>query len=1325
MKSISVPLDQLEPAPSKSISVPLDQLAAAPSRSISVPLDQLAAVPSQSISVPLTDLKSSQVELEPSAPALPQGVPDQERHNSDLLQNLNKMGFPVKPSWALGMEPEIPQYDYEKNGTYYRVIDGRPVPVWQNTDYGVMYDPSFDGVLDLATGGTWGLRKAAGQSIFKLFAPQAGKVARATLKSMGGKALAKDLAKRAGSEAAWGGLVGGSMEATNQATDSQLAGLAAGLGSPLGARLALSGARKAAGKGLEAAAHKAAKGSWSWPIEGKPSHSLLMRKLGTRAEAIGPDVAGKLLSTEAKLNLDLMAIRAEMGKFTLNDNLVNFLTGKRLWSDTTGLILGQKARDLAARVSPRMAAKMGLTPDELRQANVLAETTRGVDLNGVLQFGVMVKGKKVDGKVVKAWAHGLDPGQAQAAFAGARPEMQKLVLAYRMPAGGYTKPISLPPPGYNPRTAALSQVSQMLDLDTDHMANELGRQGKAPFVGALAAGGVDEQQARMAADRLGSMSAAQRAGLRGVSGQGKLGPEIMAPEVLGKPGLASLASDPLHRQLVKAGILEEGQYLPGYVSHAGVRAGETGVSTQTPTLQLNKMFEPMAQQRWKSEPTGARLDEAIVKQRSFAQEAMSHRALLKKIAPTILQPVPAKESLAPEAMKRVRRVYDPAAGRVVERFEVMTEVNVRPDEAKVLGINPGRYLMPTALDDQFQVLMGRRRSGQEETVLADGGRALRDLASYWVMNVLSAPGTVATNLAGGAFQYSGKWWEDLGRGSARQIKNTTLGPLLALTPKYRHMVPKEMFGQHSNLWRALGEDAGHFMHKTRQAMRDGEEVGLGKKALAAGDAALAGALKANLAPFSSVEDYWKRAVFISEARTLAENHVDDLIKAGKAQAGQRGKLVKQYIGGMLDERPNQFSNIMLGPVDRFAYLYQNIPKGLEWMRQNPLMRMIYPFATFPYKYSRMVGSQLNAFNPLSAMPMKERVARAGGLLGSAAAPYLALEAYLKATGQESEVEQLQERFRQEHPGEQWPGTRTGGRAYIGDAAPGPEGQKREQWLRTIKYGQMNLWPLTRGTWDLLRHGDSGEIKAVLDDMKSVGPLAPLAGQFFEMQPRFGPQDVAGQGGELASGFIPLHRWLEYIAKMGDRDEQTGEVARRTPRTAVEQIKSVIPGLRGDLHQPVDRVTGRPRTWNSSHETLKFFTGINPRDIEVAREAKAVAGYNLRQGKEWIKAERLADYFVGQHPQLSYDKLLAHKDKIMQAGQDTLRKLGKGREYQLFNAVREQAGEGFDPFDLSQQEALEKVSRKYSLTNRDLVRQWARFVGANNWIMENWDQLKED
>ncbi|MCB2226657.1 MAG: hypothetical protein KQH53_08260 [Desulfarculaceae bacterium] len=1259
-------------------------------------------------------------------------------------------GFPVEQGLAEAEEPQLPPgvYEYPSGGTYYRVQDGQAVPIGEKPVEGSMYDPGFDLPLDLMTGGLWGTRKLAGQALWKLMAPKAGQAARKMLASMGPGAIARVAGQEAAKEATWGGLAGAAMEATDQATGSKLSGLVAGLGAPMAARTGLTMTRKALGKGLESAAQKVAQKSWSWPMEGNETHGFLSRTLGTRAEAVGPDVYGSMLHKEAKLNRDLTRIQAEMGRYTLRPGLVEWLAGRRWMSPETGLILAQKARDAAGKIHPSLARTMGITPQEMITARSLAESMSGVDPNGVLQFGVKVKVKNADGALQDAWAHGLEPDKARELFEAQRPEVQRLVLAYRMPAGGYKMPVQFAPQGYEPGGAAVNYIQQSTNLDPEYLASELKGQGRNRWVGALNAGGINEAQAQLAADNLFKRYFPKNRGLVPVSGgqrpdQGQvsapLGKESLfdlgqtAPAQGTSEGLVPLASDPLHQRLVKEGILTPDQYLTGYASQAGRQSTQSGVSTTTPDLQLNAVYEPMAQRRGSFREMGERLDETIIKQRSFAQEAIAQRQLLRDIAPTILQKAP-KGRLEPEHLRRTRMVYDPAAKRMVKRSEVLSEVYVRPEEAEVLEIEPGRYLMPKALDDSFKVLMGRHRSGQEETVLAGAGRAMRDLATYWVMNVLSAPGTVATNALGGAAQYSSKWWEDLGRGSLRQLKNTTLAPALALMPSYRHMLPTEVFGEGSNLFRSLGEDSGQFMRQTRRALKEGEPVSKLRKMGAAGDAALSGALNANLYPFSAVEDFYKRSVFLSEARTMAEDFVDGLIKEGKADKGKRGELVKKYIAGMLDHQPGQFTEIMQGPVDRFAYLYQNTPWWLEGMRKNPFLRLIWPFPTYAYKYGRMVGSQLNAFNPFSAMPMKERAARATGLAGSAGAPYLALHAYLKSTGQESELQELQQRFREEHPGEEWPGTRTGGREFIGEAPPGPEGERRERYIRSVKYGPLAMLPLARGLYRLTRYGDASELNAVADEMKSVGPLVSLLGQFLELQPRYGARDVPGQAGELATGFIPLHRWLDYGAKMADRDPATGLIPKRTPWGFTQQIQSIIPGQRSKLHQTVDRVTGRPRTMDPLQESLKFLTGVNLRDVEIPRENRAVATFNLRKGKQWTKADTLANHFAGQFPEISYQKLMDREKEMLQAGQDQLRQLEQGLQYKGFKGLQEALAGNFDPFDLVQQEALGKLTRQAaslgakSATGRpslEQARMIIRLVGVNNWIIDHWNELKAE
>lgn len=1222
-------------------------------------------------------------------------------------------------------------------GVYYRVVNGQAVPVGEKPVEESMFNPVADPIADAASGGLYSLANLAGRSIVRTLATKGGRDALKIL----GSGVAKVAAKDAARDAAWGSAAGALMEAGNQATGSELAGAAAGMGIPLAARGGLVAARKGLATGLDAlasrAVQKAQDTQWARPLEGGASHGWLMRNLGTRSEAVGPDVFGKMMVKDAKLDRDLTKIQAETGRYVLRPGLAEWASSRRWMSPETGLILGQKAREAAGKVHPKLAQALGMTDQELITARVLAESMSGVDPNGVLQFGVRVKVKGPDGPV-ETWAHDLDPDKAQALFQTQRPEVQRMVLAYKMPAGGYRLPVALKPKKYDPTKTAVDQLQQALDLDQDHLASELKGQGKANWLGALTAGGVDPEQARLAAQALARRRPDDiiRGGV-GAGPEGKVEPLLTMPDASpaqgATVGLVPFASDPLHQRLVKEGILEPGQYLSGYTSQAGRPAGQTGVSVQTPSLQLNAAFEPMAQRRLGFRDTGERLDQAINKQRSFAQEAVAQRELLREIAPQILTPTP-KGKIEPENLRRVREVFDPAAGRNVLRHEVLTEVFVRPEEAEVLGVKEGRYLMPTALDEQFKVLMGRRRSGQEETVLADAHRALKDLTTFWVTNVLSAPGTWFTNLLSGGSQYSMKWWSDLAReGGLRRMKNDSLAPLLAMTPTYRRMIPSEAFGEGANLFRSLGADSGHFMKKTRQAMREGGQVSKTKKVLATGDAALAGSLKASLAPFSAVEDYWKRAVFISEARTMADEYADDLIKAGKAAPGQRSELRRSYLGNMLDEHPEDFTKVMLGPVDRYAYLYQNTPAWVDKLQDNAFVRMLWPFAKYPYKMGRMVGSHLNALNPYSAMPMRERAARTLGLVGSAALPYAGLSAYLGATGQQSQVDELQQRFREEHPGKDWPGTRTGGREFVGQAPDGPDGERRERYLRMVKYAPLNLWPLARGAWRMARYGDSADLKAASDEMKSVGPLAPLVGQVFELQPRYGARDVPGQAGEFLRGFIPHHRWLEWLAKQTDRTP-SGGMAQRRPQGFQQEIQEIIPGQRQKLHQPVDRLTGRAQELDPLQEDLKFLTGVNLRDVETPREARAAAEYNLRQGQQWTKADLLAGDFTALYPEVDYNRLMDRKQEMLLAGQDELRRVEQGLRYQGFKNLQQALDKDFDPFNLVQQGSLKSLVGKASgmvakgatgQRSLEQARQVIRLIGVNNWIVDHWPELKAE
>ena len=1186
-------------------------------------------------------------------------------------------------------EPKLPPGVYEENGVFMRERPGkRPVPVGEKALEQPMYDPGFDLAFDLASGGLFSLM-------------------RAPLKA-GGKDLLKAILKGGASDAAWGGLAGWTMEAVNQATDNEIGATMAGLASPLAARLALTGGRKALAKGFEKAADRAVKKSWGLTdripkMEGTELAGHLQSTFGTRAEAIGPDVQGMLLSNEAKTANELKRIAAEMGRHTLNTRLQKALTGKVsgfFMHPDDALILGQRARDFAARVSPKLAARMGLTPDELRLGSKLVEAMPAPDVNGVLRFGVKVKGK--DGAM--GWAHDLDPVAAQKAFMEQRPQLQKLVLAYIAPKGGWRNAPRLADVDYDAGFTAFGDISRQFNLDKAYLENEFKSQGKDKWIGALEAGGGNREQLELATDYMKRKAAGlvkegnpgtytnrhlaqggprrhpgpympakdgsfdwgyipedlpgwehgpirlhrtyaykpdfkhsegiKRAGYQNAmdayqdvlanythiwqgdngslilgkkngkqlfsavrivpaeegryytaktilhgredftknkellwagaqsphgskatpsaisgrsssinniatsngrdnlkerlkgravkgAGNGLLDTDLDAPEPSRAVDLAALGRDELHGQLVKAGILEPGQYAEGYLARFGDSSGgPPSVAVDAPDLRLGKVYEPMAQRRGAWFNSDRRLDDTINLQRQVAQESVRHRQLLRKLAPVILEEVPQDAKLGADDMMRTREVYDPAAGRKVWRNEALTEVYVPPDEAEALGVKEGRYLIPKALNEHFSVLMGREKSGQYHSALQKMNDAVKSLATYWTLNVLSAPGTIATNAIGGAAQYSSKWFEDLMRGDLRKLKNTTMAPFMALSPKYRQAIPKEAFGEGANLWRGMDEGGGLLMKDTRRRMQEGEKVSMVGKALAGGDAALHGALKAHLAPFSGVDDYWKRSTYLAEARTRAENWVDAQIKAGKADPAQRGQLVYDRLASTLSERPEEFADIMLGDVDRFAYLYQNTPAWMQKARRNPYFRLFgMPFVVYPYKYSRMVGSQLNAFNPLSKMPMKERVARAGGLIGSAGAPAAATYAYLKGTGQESQVEKQRERFKEEHPGKQWPGTRLGGRGYVGTT---PEG--KERYFRWVKYGPWGLPAMAKGVKDMVTNHSSEELTTFFDDFKSRGPGLDLLASYFEMNPRYGPSDIPSQAAEFGKGFIPFHRW---------------------------------------------------------------------------------------------------------------------------------------------------------------------------------------------------------
>jgi hypothetical protein len=697
--------------------------------------------------------------------------------------------------------------------------------------------------------------------------------------------------------------------------------------------------------------------------------------------------------------------------------------------------------------------------------------------------------------------------------------------------------------------------------------------------------------------------------------------------------------------------------------------------------------------------------------------------MLKKLAPQVLVPVPQKtdangvpilqkvngimqpvpQNPTPDEMVRQVREYFPWAGRKITRLVPMTLVEVGPEEAKALGIKPWRYLLPEAMAERFNMLMGRYRTGRIDSTVEDLIELMGNGARYWKGNVLVALGTAATNLLGGATQYGGMVAEDIFRFDPRAVAADLKAPFKALTPKAVRDVPAELLGQNI---RSQFKGTSVFFGRVLERMKAGEDVSIPKRAMARLDQAFGAGLKLALAPFGLIENYLKRAIYISKMEAWAKGEAKAMVGSGRITRDQQSAMAEDLAATAFRKRPDIYKEVMQGPLDAFGMDYGNIPTGLQKFRDSTLGAAVAPFPVYAYKYARMLGRQANAFNPKADMPMRERIARGGGLIGSVGVPYL----LRRGLAGDSEVEQANQQFREQYPDAKPETVRypyLGGREHVYSYVD-PNGRKKEVFLKTAKYGYLNLPKAFKSQEDFVQF---------LDEFKSTGPIVPIFANFLEFVPRkFGARDLAGQVGEFLSGFIPAHRMVEFTARVTD------DFRKRAPKGFLDHLLTKIPGMRHMVRQPVDKWAVELGKQDAAEEWLKFLSGINLKTVDVTAAKEAVSEAVVRASDTAIDDDmRLRIY--SRYSGLPMETIKNYLEKIKHAERAGLLKQREAEQTVFYKALQA----GFDYMDPMQATHLDKFKRKmggkvlaHSLGANQVndARVAARLISGLSWIRQN-------
>ncbi len=266
-----------------------------------------------------------------------------------------------------------------------------------------------------------------------------------------------------------------------------------------------------------------------------------------------------------------------------------------------------------------------------------------------------------------------------------------------------------------------------------------------------------------------------------------------------------------------------------------------------------------------------------------------------------------------------------------------------PQEKKMIVIKGGktfipkqiRYQMPKEIYERYKLWNGL--VDEASTAV----RIVNDLNRYWRINILTHPGSAATNFISGGIQYSSKILTDFyketltGDIKYEKTRQNLSAMLKVLLPKGWMDAPDWVYGGD------LSNYYGQFT--SQQGIVDQSIQSYGDKALKL---------------YGAVERYWKKTI------STAEN-VSDLKSLGEVTT-EGLRLPTKEERDMLVELNKE--------VDIYAYDYDNVPVWLQAHQRSTLGQLIKPFAKYPYKYAkhvlRMTGEIFD-----KTVPLHDRLAK--------------------------------------------------------------------------------------------------------------------------------------------------------------------------------------------------------------------------------------------------------------------------------------------------------------------------------------------------------------
>jgi hypothetical protein len=428
-----------------------------------------------------------------------------------------------------------------------------------------------------------------------------------------------------------------------------------------------------------------------------------------------------------------------------------------------------------------------------------------------------------------------------------------------------------------------------------------------------------------------------------------------------------------------------------------------------------------------------------------------------------------------------------------------------------------RYQVPTEIYRRFKLI----NEVVEET--ADVVKLFNTLNRYWRINILTHPGSTATNAISGGLQFSGKFINDMWLdvltfdASLAQTRRNIAAVLTTMTPKG---------------WKATGDwtyggDSSNFYSEFQSKKSPGMKLNnknLDKAVDVYGDKALK--------LFGMVERYWKKVIAKSE---------------GADQLGHLGIFGKDGF-----DIPTEMENAMLdlinSEVDMWGLDYDNVPSAIDDFNKGAFTSAIKPFVKYPYKIFKTFSAMLT--RPLDrTLSPQERMA-AALTLGTM---MVILSMAMKSRDDEEETPEVSE----DAPSS----VDKRGRVLVGKYG------KEEKYLKVTKYPFLNIREAVSG----LNKKDYEAAGDVLKEMiGGVGPVGEIGAAIMGYKNEYNtymPTSVII--GKSLSSFVPLSRILADAARLTDP-------YKRRQETFADPFTSLIP-LPGASKELLEEFRGKART----------------------------------------------------------------------------------------------------------------------------------------------------